>query len=86
MIEGQLCLACVILTMVVFSSPFVLALQLALMGALWALSYNNSLFHGVSGSINRTGRMAIHEALLAALYSVHRLVGSYIKNFRSSII
>jgi DHA1 family multidrug resistance protein-like MFS transporter/DHA1 family quinolone resistance protein-like MFS transporter len=36
------------------------------MGALRALSYNNSLFHGVSGSINRTGRMAVHESLLAA--------------------
>jgi predicted MFS family arabinose efflux permease len=48
------------------SSPLVLAFLIAFIGALRALSYNSSLFHGVSGSINRTGRMAIHEALLAA--------------------
>ena len=39
---------------------------IALLGAFRSLSYNNSLFHGVSGSGNRAGRMAIHEALLAA--------------------
>jgi len=35
------------------------------MGVLAGHSYANSLFHGVSGSVRRAGRMAIHEALLA---------------------
>ena len=48
------------------SSPLVLAFLIAFIGALRALSYNSSIFHGVSGSINRTGRVAIHESLLAA--------------------
>ena len=46
-------------------SPLVLAMLISLVGSFRSLSYSNSLFHGVSGSVNRTGRMAIHEALLA---------------------
>jgi DHA1 family multidrug resistance protein-like MFS transporter/DHA1 family quinolone resistance protein-like MFS transporter len=42
------------------------SLFLALFGFLFALSYNNSLFHGVSGSIQRSTRMAVHEGLLTA--------------------
>ncbi len=65
MITGQIGLACLVILMNFTSSPLVLAFLIAFIGALRALSYNSSLFHGVSGSINRTGRMAIHEALLA---------------------
>ena len=43
-----------------------IALLLLVVGALTAQSYANSLFHGVSGSVRRASRMAIHEALLAA--------------------
>ena len=43
-----------------------LALVLAGFGALFALSYNNSLFHGVSGCPRRATRMAVHEGLLTA--------------------
>jgi len=43
-----------------------LSLVLAVFGALFALSYNNSLFHGVTGSIRRATRMAVHEGLLTA--------------------
>jgi predicted MFS family arabinose efflux permease len=39
---------------------------LALFGLLFALSYDNSLFHGVSGSLRRSTRMAVHESLLTA--------------------
>lgn len=42
------------------------ALFLALFGLLFALSYNNSLFHGVAGSLQRSTRMAVHEGLLTA--------------------
>jgi MFS family permease len=39
-----------------------LALTLAALGTLTALSYNTGLFHGVSGSTRRASRMAIHES------------------------
>jgi DHA1 family multidrug resistance protein-like MFS transporter/DHA1 family quinolone resistance protein-like MFS transporter len=35
-----------------------------LFGLLYAASYNNSIFHGSSGAVNRGRRMAIHEAVL----------------------
>jgi DHA1 family multidrug resistance protein-like MFS transporter/DHA1 family quinolone resistance protein-like MFS transporter len=66
MVIGQICLACVVFFMMFISSPLVLVLFISVAGALRAMTYSNSFFHGVSGSINRTGRMAIHEALLAA--------------------
>jgi DHA1 family multidrug resistance protein-like MFS transporter/DHA1 family quinolone resistance protein-like MFS transporter len=66
MVAGQVCLALSIFFMNFTTSTLILAVLIAVMGALRALSYNNSLFHGVSGSINRTGRMAVHESLLAA--------------------
>ena len=66
MIVWQICLACVIFFMMFISSPLSLALFISLVGSLRAISYSSSFFHGVSGSINRTGRMAIHETLLAA--------------------
>jgi len=62
---GQVCLAGVMFFMIFVSSPPVLALSISLVGAFRAFSYNGSVFHGVSGSINRTGRMAVHEAGLA---------------------
>ena len=65
MVAGQICLACIIFIMNFTTSSIVLAVLIALVGTLRALSYNNSLFHGVSGSINRTGRMAVHESLLS---------------------
>lgn len=37
---------------------------LSLFGILFAAQYSSSIFHGVSGSIHRERRMAIHEAVL----------------------
>lgn len=37
-----------------------------LFGLLYSAAYNNSIFHGCSGAINRGGRMAVHEAALTA--------------------
>jgi DHA1 family multidrug resistance protein-like MFS transporter/DHA1 family quinolone resistance protein-like MFS transporter len=54
MVAGQVCLALSIFFMNFTTSTLILAVLIAVMGALRALSYNNSLFHGVSGSINRT--------------------------------
>ncbi len=63
---GQVCLAFIIFFMNFTSSPLILAALIAMIGALRAHSYNSSVFHGVSGSIARTKRMAVHESLLAA--------------------
>ncbi len=65
MILVQLGLAIILIFMVYLHSPFWLGLALAFMGLLMALAYANSLFHGVSGSTQRTRRMAIHEVLLS---------------------
>jgi len=62
---GQVCLAFIIFFMNFTSSPLILAALIAMIGALRAHSYNSSVFHGVSGSIARTKRMAVHESLLA---------------------
>ena len=54
-----------------FALPFVrdwstLAVMFSFFGVLFAFQYSNSLFHGVSGSINREKRMAVHEGVLTA--------------------
>ena len=46
------------------SSPAVFAVYISLIGGIRAFSYTSSLFHGISGSINRAGRIAVHEVLL----------------------
>ncbi len=47
-----------------FSSPLPFAFFFLLFGILFAFSYDQSMFHGASGSVNRSGRMIIHEVLL----------------------
>ena len=54
-------------TLLVFAKSVVfVGLLVLLIGVFMAQSYANSLFHGLSGSQQRTRRMAIHESLLAA--------------------
>lgn len=43
-----------------------LAVMFSFFGILFAFQYSNSLFHGVSGSVNREKRMAVHEGVLTA--------------------
>ncbi len=83
MVAGQVLLTAIIFSMKYFSSPQVLALLVAGAGALRALSYSNSVFHGVSGSINRTGRMAVHEVLLAAGLICGSLLGGLLYQYYS---
>ena len=66
MLSGQVCLAVLLILIVYVGSPLLLGLVLAVIGLLVALSYSNSIFHGVSGSVNRASRMAVHESLLSA--------------------
>lgn len=54
-----------------FALPFIrgwstLAVMFSFFGILFAFQYSNSLFHGVSGSVNRERRMAVHEGVLTA--------------------
>jgi len=46
-------------------SPILIGLSMALLGLSAAISYSASIFHGVAGSVNRSRRMAIHEATLS---------------------
>jgi DHA1 family multidrug resistance protein-like MFS transporter/DHA1 family quinolone resistance protein-like MFS transporter len=62
MILGQVGLAALTLGLAFARSFLPLALLLAPLGALTALAYNESLFHGMSGSPRRAARMAINEA------------------------
>jgi MFS family permease len=66
MILGQGLIVAVVAVMALTRAYPAWALVLVLFGALFALSYNNSLFHGVSGSLRRSTRMAVHEGLLTA--------------------
>ena len=66
MLLGQVSLAILLILMAYIHSPLLLGLILGSMGLLTALSYTYSVFHGVSGSTERSKRMAIHESLIAA--------------------
>jgi predicted MFS family arabinose efflux permease len=63
MVLGQAALAALTLGLSFARSFLPLALLLAPMGSLTALSYNEGLFHGMSGSSRRAARMAIQEAV-----------------------
>jgi len=75
MIIGQILLSAMVFLLQYTSMPFPLGMLLALIGILMSLSYFNSLFHGVSGSVNRAGRMAIHESILSAGLIIGSLFG-----------
>jgi predicted MFS family arabinose efflux permease len=66
MVLGQAALALLALGLAFARRFLPLALILAPVGALTALAYNESLFHGASGSPRRAARMAINEATRTA--------------------
>jgi predicted MFS family arabinose efflux permease len=66
MILGQAGLTVLAVGLAFARSFLPLALILAPTGALTALAYSESLFHGVSGSARRAARMAINEATRTA--------------------
>jgi len=65
MVAGLLLFGAAALCLASARSLLAVALLLALMGLFAAHGYSNSLFHGVSGSVRRSARMALHEALLS---------------------
>ncbi|MGH0052334.1 MAG: MFS transporter [Sphaerochaetaceae bacterium] len=70
---GLLCLIAM-----TFSSPLPFAFFFLLFGILFAFAYDQSMFHGASGSVNRSGRMIIHEVLLTVGTILGAVVGGNI--------
>jgi MFS family permease len=75
MVLGQGSIIVAVALIIFLRSFFGLSLAMALFGLLFALSYNNSLFHGVSGSLRRSTRMAVHEGLLTAGMVIGSAIG-----------
>ena len=71
-IVTQLLVATVCLLGTVMQSFFGLSLFFLLFGMLFSMAYSYSIFHGASGSVNRSSRMLIHEVLL----TVGTVIGS----------
>ena len=69
-------LSCLILTG--FSSMLSYGLFFLLFGILFALAYAQSMFHGASGSINRSQRMIVHEVLLTVGTIIGAVLGGYL--------
>jgi MFS family permease len=75
MLVSQFALAVCVLFLNYISSLTSHAVVLGLMGIFMAFNYFNSLFHSVSGSTNRAGRMAVHESLISSGLIVGSAVG-----------
>jgi DHA1 family multidrug resistance protein-like MFS transporter/DHA1 family quinolone resistance protein-like MFS transporter len=83
----QVVLACLFFSMNFISSPVVFAVYISLIGGIRAFSYTSSLFHGISGSINRAGRIAVHEVLLnAGLIFGSAMGGLIYQNFSMTVV
>ena len=65
LIAGHLLLAVNMLLFGFASGSVSITMLISTSGILCAHAYTNSMFHGISGSTNRTLRMAIHEAALS---------------------
>ncbi len=65
LIAGHLLLAVNMLLFGFASGSVSITMLISISGVLCAHAYTNSMFHGISGSTNRTLRMAIHEAALS---------------------
>ena len=78
MVVGMCLCSGLVLGLVWTRSALAIALLLILMAIFFAQSYSSSLFHGVSGSIRRASRMAIHESLLSAGLFVGSCLGGLI--------
>jgi predicted MFS family arabinose efflux permease len=59
-------------------SALILSSLISCIGFFMAVSYFNSMFHGVSGSSNRSGRMAIHESLISSGLILGSVIGGFI--------
>ncbi|HUZ17857.1 MAG TPA: MFS transporter [Spirochaetia bacterium] len=60
------------------STAVVYALSVVILGSVMGFVYNTSVFHGISGSQSRAGRMAMHESTLNSGAVVGSIVGGAI--------
>lgn len=65
MLSGQVVCCCAFLGLACARGPLSVAWWAGVFGVCVSISYSNSIFHGASGSRDRSGRMAIHESILA---------------------
>ena len=82
-ILSQVVFALLTFLLLAFKSIPAYALLFALYGAVFALSYNLSIFHGAEGAKERHKRMVIHEVLLTIGTIVGSLVGGFVYQFFS---
>ena len=82
-ILSQVVFALLTFLLLAFKSIPAHALLFALYGAVFALSYNLSIFHGAEGAKERHKRMVIHEVLLTIGTIVGSLVGGFVYQYFS---
>jgi predicted MFS family arabinose efflux permease len=78
MLSGQLLAVLVFLALAFTVRVSAVALLFMATGFLVALSYSESIFHGVSGARHRASRMGIHESLLGMGLMVGPVVGGLV--------
>lgn len=83
MLVGQLVGVAVFVGMAYAKSIYPISVLFALWGMSMALSYSNGIFHGVSGSLDRARRMAIHESTLALGIVAGSVVGGMVYQLHS---
>ncbi|HAF86272.1 MAG TPA: MFS transporter [Sphaerochaeta sp.] len=76
LVQSLFALSCLVLTG--FSSMVAYGLFFFLFGILFATAYAQSMFHGASGSINRSQRMIVHEVLLTVGTIIGAVLGGYL--------
>jgi predicted MFS family arabinose efflux permease len=65
MLLGQSFLVAVLVCMIFARQPALVGTLIGCVGFCQGVSYFFSMFHGLSGSVNRAGMMALHESLLS---------------------
>lgn len=78
MLVGQLLGAAVFIGLANTGSVYTIGALLALLGISHGMSYSISIFHGVSGSLNRAQRMAIHESIIGIGTAVGPVLGGMV--------
>jgi predicted MFS family arabinose efflux permease len=74
-ISGQILILLIAALFSLLHETLALTVGIALFGAGMAIVYNNSVFHGISGSQSRASRMAVHESTLTAGVVAGSMIG-----------
>lgn len=78
MLIGQAFLVTVLACMVFARQPALFGALVGCVGFCQGVSFFYSMFHGISGSVNRAGMMALHESLLSAGLITGSSAGGYV--------